>query len=396
MPILRANAPGFFAYTREQMTRREWFALTTAAAAGTLTPLSLYAAPPAKTVSIGRARAYSEDLIPLLNTMFDELGGLGKIVRNKTVTVKLNLTGSPGLRFQGKAPGVTHYTHPRVVMAAAHLMGEAGAKRIRFVESGWALSGPLEEYLLDSGWNVRQLANIARNVEFENTNNLGKGKKYSRLKVPGQAYLFPAYDLNHAYEDTDVFVSMAKLKNHATCGITLSMKNCFGITPASIYGDDAGEYEPNEKPGSGRGSAMHDGKRGPSKSAPQELDPASNREAGYRMPRIVAELITARPIDLAIIDGIESVSGGEGPWIKGLQLVQPGVLIAGTNGVNTDAVAAAVMGYNPRAPKGVPPFQNCDNTLLLAEQLGAGSADLNRIEVTGVPIAKALYRFDRA
>ena len=77
-------------------------------------------------------------------------------------------------------------------------------------------------------------------MEFENTNALGKGKQYARFKVPGKAYMFPSYDLNHAYEDTDVFVCMAKLKNHETCGVTLSMKNCFGITPASIYGDDAG------------------------------------------------------------------------------------------------------------------------------------------------------------
>ena len=34
---------------------------------------------------------------------------------------------------------------------------KAGAKRIRLVESAWATSGPLEEYLLDSGWNVRAL-----------------------------------------------------------------------------------------------------------------------------------------------------------------------------------------------------------------------------------------------
>ena len=71
--------------------------------------------------------------------------------------------------------------------------------------------------------------------------------------------MFPAYDLNHAYQDTDVFVSMAKLKNHATCGVTLSMKNCFGITPASIYGDDAGVDEPNENPNAGRVETMHEG-----------------------------------------------------------------------------------------------------------------------------------------
>src|SRR5437588_3394490 len=267
------------------MTRREWLALI-----GT-TPL-LKAAPEAPTapVAIAKCPSYNDDVTAKLATMFDQIGGLDRIVRGKTVTIKLNLTGSPGIRLQGKPLGITHYTNPKLVGSTAYLMGRAGAKRIRFVESGWALSGPLEEYLLDSGWNVRQLTSAARNVEFENTNNLGKGKQYARFKVPGQAYIFPAYDLNHAYHDTDVFVSMAKLKNHATCGVTLSMKNCFGITPASIYGDDAGVDAPNEKPNSGRVTAMHDGKRAPSKSSPGELDPKSSRDPGYRLPRIVAEL----------------------------------------------------------------------------------------------------------
>jgi uncharacterized protein (DUF362 family) len=374
------------------LTRRDILSLTATAAAAKL--LRAAPAPAARTVAIAKCATYSNDeVLASLKTMFDQLGGLGKLVRNKTVTVKINMTGSPGQRFQGRALGVTHYTHPQVITAAAFLMGEAGAARIRFVESGWALSGPLEDYLLDSGWNVKQIASAAKNVEFENTNNLGKGKQYARFKVPGQPYIFPAYDLNHAYHDTDVFVSIAKLKNHATCGVTLAMKNCFGITPASIYGDDAGVDEPNEKPTSGRVTAMHGGKRAPSKSAPAELDPSSSRDAGYRMPRIVAELNAARPVDISIIDGVQTVAGGEGPWIRGLRYVEPGVLIAGLNAVNTDTVATAVMGYDPRSPKGSGPFTMCDNTLLLAEKLGVGSADLSRIEVAGVPIAKAVYRF---
>ena len=350
--------------------------------------------PVAQTVAVAKCATYSNDeVLASLKTMFDQIGGLGKIVRNKTVTVKINLTGSPGQRFEGQPLGNTHYTHPQVIAATTKLMGDAGAKRIRFVESGWALSGPLEDYLLDCGWNLRQFTSAAPNVEFENTNNLGKSKDYARFKVPGSPYIFPAYDLNRAYHDTDAFVSIAKLKNHATCGVTLSMKNCFGITPASIYGDDAGVDGPNEKPNSGRLSAMHDGKRAPSKSSPSELDPKSSRDPGYRMPRIVAELNLARPVDLAIIDGVETVSGGEGPWIRGLRHVQPRVLIAGTNAVNTDTVATAVMGYDPRAVRGAAPFRNCDNTLLLAEKIGVGSADLSKIEVAGVPIAKAVYRF---
>ena len=94
----------------------------------------------------------------------------------------------------------------------------------------------------------------APNVEFENTNWLGGGRRYSRVKPPKGGYIFPYYELNHSYEDCDVFVSIAKLKEHATCGVTLSMKNCFGITPCTIYGDGAGGKDAAlEFPQGGRG-----------------------------------------------------------------------------------------------------------------------------------------------
>ena len=378
------------------MTRRELLALMGAAPLPLLKVAKASPDAPTAPVAIAKCASYDGDVTGTLATMFDQIGGLERIVKGKTVTIKLNLTGSPGLRLKGRPLGVTHYTHPKVVTATAYLMGRAGAKRIRFVESGWALSGPLEDYMLDAGWNVRSIAGAAPNVEFENTNNLGKGKRYARFKVPANAYMYPAYDLNHAYEDTDVFVSMAKLKNHETCGVTLSLKNCFGTLPASIYGDDSGPDEPNEKPTTGRGAVGHVGKRQPSRSAPQELHFGANHDPGYRVPHIVADLAVARPIDLAIIDGIESIAGGEGPWIrsKPLRLVQPGVLIAGKNPVTTDSVATAVMGYDPRAERGTAPFQTCDNTLLLAERHGVGTTDLKRIEVVGVSIAQALYRYE--
>lgn len=371
------------------MTRREMIAL-----ASTATFLRAKDAPTAP-VAVARCSSYEDDLLGTLAKMFDQLG-LNKTVANKTITIKLNLTGSPGLRFQGKPLGVTHYSHPKTLAAIIGQLDRAGARRILMVESCWASAGPLEEYMLDSGWNVRSLQSAASRakVEFENTNALGKAKKYARVKSPGTAYIFPSYELNPAYVDTDLFMSMAKLKNHETCGITLSMKNCFGNTPASIYGDDAGVDEPNEAPMKGRVNVCHFGKRQPARIALPEIDPNSSREPGYRMPRITAELNAARPIDIAFIDGIETVAGGEGPWIKGLRHIKPGILLLGTNGVTTDAVGTAVMGYDPRAPKGTAPFRNCDNTLLLAEALGVGSADLKRIEVRGLPIAESRFAFE--
>lgn len=370
-----------------RLSRRELVALLAAA------PIVGAVTGPSAPVAIAKCPSYSADVGASLAKMFDQLGGLPRLVANKTVTIKLNLTGNPALRFQGRPLGSTHYVHPQVALALTYALDRAGARRIRFVESCWASNGPLEEYLLDSGWNVRSFQAASKRVEFENTNFLGSAKRYSRFRVPGGGLVFPAYDLNRSYEDTDVFVSLAKLKNHATCGVTLSMKNIFGITPASIYGDDAGIDGPNENPASGRLKVCHDGTRKPAGGSPAELFPYSSREPGHRMPRIVAELNSARPVQLAVIDGIETVAGGEGPWIKGLRAVTPGLLIAGPNAVATDAVATAVMGYNPRGQRGGQPFENCDNMLLLAESLGIGTADLSRIDVRGTSIADALYRF---
>lgn len=373
------------------MTRREWLTAVTAAGAASSIGRAAENAPAAP-VSIAKVPSYDGDLAASLNTMFDQIGGLSGLVKNKTVTIKVNMTGPASMRFHGLPLASTHYTHPKLMAAAAHLMDRAGARRIRFVEGSSAL-GTLEESMAASGWDVAALRSAAKTVEFENTNNLGTGKRYARLMVPSDPHIYPGFDFNRAYEETDVYVSMAKLKNHAICGVTLSMKNTFGAIPVSIYGGDAGMDEPNERARSNRAAVGHNGRRQPSKSAPQELNFGANHDPGYRMPRVVADLAAARPIHLAIIDGIETTAGGEGPWIQSVRAIKPGVLIAGVNPVCTDTVATAVMGYDPRAARGKAPFPECDNTLMLAEGHGIGTTDLRRIEVRGVPIDRAMFRF---
>ena len=348
---------------------------------------------PAGRVAIAKCKTYGPELTATLDRMFDQIGGLGRLVNGKTVAIKINLTGSPQMRLGYLPAESAHWTHPRVIGATMHLMDLAGAKRIRLLESPWSTAEPLPEYMMEGNWEPRDLTGAAAHVEFENTNYLGNAKRYSRFQVPKGGHMFASYDLNHSYEDCDVFVSIAKMKDHATAGVTLSMKNCFGITPCTIYGDGAGVDEPSLVPRGGRGSVIHAGKRQPSKSSVGENDPAGPREGGYRVPRVVADLVNARPIHLAIIDGIESMAGGEGPWIKGVRPIQPGLLLAGTNCVSTDAVAMAVMGYDPMADRGTPPFETADSTLRLAEELGAGTRDLKRIEVAGVPIQQALFKF---
>ncbi len=384
---------------KTNLNRREFLQGVSAAAAGfCLAPSGLWAkAAPAAPVAVARCTTYGRELMTTLASMFDQLGGLGPLVNGKTVAMKINVTGSPPNFFHRMPVGETYWVHPQVVGSVIHLMGKAGARRIRLVESptGWK-SGSLEEFLSTANWNTRDLSNAAAGVEFENTNYPGPTGKYSRFWVPGGGLLFRAYDMSRAYEDCDVFVSLAKLKEHTTAGVTLTMKNCFGNTPTTIYGDGVGLDEPSPVPQGARLGTLHKGKRQPPKSSLAENDPQSPREPGYRVPRVVADLVAARPVHLAIIDGIETAAGGEGPWNKNFRTVRPGLLVTGTSCVNTDAVATALMGFDPMADRGTAPFETCDSTLKLAEQLGVGSRDLNRIEVRGLPIEKGRFEIRRA
>ena len=376
-------------------TRREWLSHASLAAGAWLaSPALCRAAAPASRVTVARCRTYDPtEVLPVMRKMFDQLGGLGRLVAGKTVAIKVNMTGSPTYRLGYLPLEDTHYTHPHVIAAAAHLMGKAGARRIRILESPWSTAEPVEEYMLQANWEPGDILGAASDVEFENTNYLGRGTGYARMTVPYGGYIFPAFDLNHSYQDCDVFVSIAKLKEHVTAGVTLSMKNCFGITPCTIYGTGAGVDAPSEIPTGGRG-LIHDGSRQPSKSAPQEKDPTTPRQDTWRVPRTVVDLNAARPVHLAIIDGVKTMTGGEGPWVnENTKAVAPGFLVAGLNAVNTDAVGMALMNFDPMADRGTPPFERCDSTLKLAEDAGLGTRDLRRIEIAGPTLADLRFDF---
>jgi uncharacterized protein (DUF362 family) len=377
-------------------SRRDFLATVGMAAGAYMARPALLSARPlsATRVAIGQCPEYNQQVIDTLSNMFDQLGGLKQLVRGKTVSIKLNMTGGPNTRLNGLPVEMTNWVHPQVVGATVHLLGQAGARRIRLLESSSGVA-PLEEAMIAAGWKPQDFVSAAPKVEFENTNFLGSGKTYARFMVPGGGLMYAGYDLNHSYMDTDVFVSLAKLKQHRANGITLSMKNCFGITPCTIYGDRVPEDEPGLVPTGGR-FPFHSGNRLPPKSAPPLVGTDVPKDQTYRVPRVVADLVAARPVHLAVIDGIYSMSGGELPNQGPHAIhkpVHPGMLIAGTNCVSTDAVGIAAMGFDPMADRGTPPFDFCDSSLKFAEQLGVGTRDLSRIDVVGTPIAKVMYKY---
>ncbi len=378
--------------------RREFIqSLGAAAAALYFSPRDLRAATAAPTapVAVAKCPGYGREVRAALATMFDQLGGLDRLVKGKTVAIKLNLTGSATNLVRGRSVNETTWVHPEVVGATVSLLGKAGARRIRLLESTADPQQSFQEFVAAAGWNPRDFSSAASGVEFENTNYPGPSGKYTRMTVANGGMLFKAYEVNRSYLDCDVYVSLAKLKEHGTAGVTLSMKNSFGIPPLTIYGVGAGIDEPS-KVAKGPRLMLHDGSRQPSATSLPEKDPSSPRSPAYRVPRVTVDLAAARPIHLAIIDGISTVAGGEGPWVKSCRPVHPGVLVAGTNCVTTDAVATALMGFDPMAERGTAPFEKSDSTLQLAEQIGLGTRDLRRIEVLGVPISQAKINFRQA
>lgn len=370
---------------QQNWTRRE---LLGVASTGLALPMIVRASEPSKRVAIVRCREYAsfEDK---LSSAFDQVGGIGNLVRGKTVALKLNLTGNP--KNFPLTEALPYRTNGDSVAKTVHLLARAGAARVRLIESFFPASQDPALWAR-YGLDVNAINNLGTKVEWENVQNLGNYKKYVRLKVPWGGYMYPAYHINQAFTECDVYATLAKLKNHWIAGVTMSMKNNFGNTPCSLYGSDCGS-DGNERPTKERGDVLHAGTTRAPSGVDAELHPDSPRDPGYRVPRILVDQIGIRPVDLAIVDGVETVRGGEGPWLKGLERMTPGVIIVGRNPVSTDAVGMAVMSYDVNADRGQSCFIRGDNSLKLAEAAGLGTRDLSRIDVTGLSIKDARIDF---
>lgn len=344
---------------------------------------------PTAPVAIQRCASYElQVVLQSLEAALRLIGGLRPLVEGKSVAVKLNLTGGPG-KLAGLPAILTYHVHPTMVMALCHLLHKAGAKRIVLLESQYSSKRP-EEVMAPAGWDIAAIkAAGGQTVLFEDTRNRGGWPQYSRLKVPWGGYIYPAFDVNASYEKNDVFISLAKLKDHATAGVTMAVKNLFGIPPTSLYGATA----PNENCLTARMEVLHNASRRVPAGVPDEVDHGGPNDPTYRVPRVTADLMGARPIDLAIVDGVQTNRGGEGPWVVGVQPLEPKLILVGRNAVCTDAICTAVMGYDPLTPHGRFPFPG-DNHLQLLAEVGVGAIDPQRIEVRGLPVKEALFPFN--
>lgn len=178
---------------------------------------------------------------------------------------------------------------------------------------------------------------------------------FVRVPMPAGALMFREYRLNADLAAADAVISIAKMKAHRALGVTLSIKNLFGLTPPTVYGHPR-QY-------------LHD--------------------RLVRLPRVLAELaLLFKPV-LNVVDGIVAANHGE--W-HGTPL-QPGILLAGRNPVAVDAVGCRVMGIDPEGDYPQPPFYYRHNAIRLAAEAGLGPVAADAITVVGDGIAGDFPQF---
>ncbi|MBT3346606.1 MAG: DUF362 domain-containing protein [Gemmatimonadetes bacterium] len=166
------------------------------------------------------------------------------------------------------------------------------------------------------------------------------------VPVPGGGQMFSQYLLPEPAVDVDEFVSLAKMKNHAFMGVTLSLKNLFGLMPGEPRGHARPYYH--------------------------HL---------VRMPYMLADLGRIFNPTLNIIDGLIGQAGQE--WGNGVDespAVVANALVAGDHTIATDACATWLMGHDPTSDWLTPPFHRDRNSLKAAAEAGFGTVDLEQID----------------
>ena len=248
---------------------------------------------PASRVLICRAADYYHELG---GTILESLKEFQLPVRGKTVLLKPN--------FVGLDPLCIMNTHPAVIAATRESFLRLGASQV-FIGDGPAMDRDTESILQSVKLKefTGPLANVFRDLNLDDVARVPLLTRASSLK---ELYL-PKTVLG-----VDFLVSIAKLKTHHWAGVTLSLKNMFGIVPGGCYG-----WPKN---------VLH--------------------WAG--IDNTILDINAAARPDFAIIDGIVGMEGN-GP-IQGTPK-PAGVLIFGDDPVAVDATGCRVMGLKPEKVK---------------------------------------------
>lgn len=326
---------------------------------------------PKPVVAIARAASYERALVrSQVQAVLDGIGGISALAHGKKVAVKVNLTGGVSAApLPGTLAIETYLTHPEVVRALLELLRDAGASDVAVVEAAYEPAS-----WTAYGYDGICQATAARLVDLTLCDPY---PDFTSLPTSTSPNYYERFTVNPILAEVDTLISVSKMKCHNTAGVTHSIKNLFGLVPYRFY---------NQSTSQAWRSDFH-------------LGPAGLANPGVHVPGVIIDLHSMRRIDLALIDGVLTAEGGEGPWNNTpahpdqFAPVQPGILLAGKDPVAVDAVATACMGFDPRAEYPNAPFLNGLNHLAMAARRGMGVLDLNYIDVAGEAVADVLLSF---
>jgi len=206
------------------ISRRDLLIGTAAVAAGATVSVPFFTpryhevrGPKRSRVAIIHVEDYSQKIAEIL---FAGLRLFPLDVQGKNVVLKPNLVDY----IAGNAVN----THPVLVAAAAECFRRLGAKQV-VVAEGPGHQRDTQLVLSQSGYAPILRDNRIRFIDL-NRDELIRAKlgaSYTRMK-----YLW----LPRTTVQADFLVSMPKVKAHHWSGVTLSMKNMFGVVPGNRYG----------------------------------------------------------------------------------------------------------------------------------------------------------------
>ncbi|NLD44831.1 MAG: DUF362 domain-containing protein [Chloroflexi bacterium] len=252
----------------------------------------------------------------------------------KTISIKLNQAWSPdGLRYH--AGHLQELVDHRVARAVLRLLREETSAEITCCEIS-VMGGRGRPHTVEE---TITLLPVLR--EFDVPFVDGDQPPVRSVAVPGGGLMFAEYVLPESVVAADAFVSVQKAKNHKFMGVTLCLKNLFGLCTEPPYGRPRHYYHHI-----------------------------------IRLPYVLADLGRTIQPTLNIVDALVAQAGSE--WGGEARVCD--ALIAGDQVTATDAVVTHLMGHDPLADWPTMPYGRDRNPGLVCHEHGFGTADLAEID----------------
>jgi len=274
-------------------------------------------------VSIVKCENYQEkEVYECARQAVNLVGGMKEIVKaGQNVLLKVNL-----LSAQPPEKAIT--THPLVVGAMVRLVKEAGG-------NPWVGdAAPYEGAGREDAFNIAGIREVVEKEGGEIVNFSRTG--YEKIKIPGARQLKEIY-IAKPILDTDVVISLPKLKTHELTFLTGAVKNFFGCVPSSDR------------------FRAH----------------ALAREEKFA--QAVVDIYSVCRPSFALMDAIVAMEG-EGPSVG--DPVKLGLLLASPDPVSLDIAASWITGFKPSDIL----------TSVNAVERGMGPLNFENIEVVGCRI----------